>query len=175
MKGNGVRPVRLTFEREAFSRNCCSQLSGARFQSLGSRAPPLRHELHGPLLSHGWNRRVEIRSSTRRDATVLTCRFAPLLGPTTICQMDRSDPIAPLIWGRTVQGIASDLHRPGRVRGGWADPADPDVGSGAGCSTSVPAGEAGWEVNGNGLSAVVFGAADFRLAGGWEGLLETGR
>jgi len=58
-------------------------------------AASLRHELQGSLLSHRWNRRVEIGSSSRRDATVRTRRFAALLGPTTICQMDRSDPIAP--------------------------------------------------------------------------------
>jgi len=59
-------------------------------------AASLRHEPQGSLLSHRWNRRVEIGSSSRPDATVRTRRFAALLGPTTICQMDRSDPIAPL-------------------------------------------------------------------------------
>ena len=59
-------------------------------------AASLRHEPQGSLLSHRWNRRVEIGSSSRPDATVRTCRLAALLGPTTICQMDRSDPIAPL-------------------------------------------------------------------------------
>jgi hypothetical protein len=49
--GNGVRSVRLTFERVASPRSC------------GSRAPPLRHEPQGPLLSHRSNRRVEIGSS----------------------------------------------------------------------------------------------------------------
>ena len=38
---------------------------------------------------------MEIGSSSQRDATVRTRRFAVLLGPPTICQMDRSDPIAP--------------------------------------------------------------------------------
>jgi hypothetical protein len=82
-RGNGVRSVRLTFERVASPRSC------------GSRAPPLPQELQGYLLNHRWNRRVEIGSSSRRDATVRTRRFAALLGPPTICQMDRSDPIAP--------------------------------------------------------------------------------
>ena len=54
--GNGVRSVRLTFERGASPRSC------------KSRAPPLRHELHGPLLIQGSNRRLEIGSSSRRDA-----------------------------------------------------------------------------------------------------------
>jgi hypothetical protein len=80
--GNGVRSVRLTFEREACPRRC------------GSRAPPLRHGLQVSLLSHRPNQRVDNRSSSRRDATVRTCLFAPLSGSTTICQMDRSDPIA---------------------------------------------------------------------------------
>jgi len=81
--GKGGRSVRLTFEREACPRSC------------GSRVPPLCHALQGPLLSHRSNRRLEIGSSSRRDTTVPTLRFAALSGPQTICQMDRSDPIAP--------------------------------------------------------------------------------
>jgi hypothetical protein len=82
--GNGVRSVRLTFERVASPRSC------------GSRAPPLPQELQGYLLNHRWNRRVEIGSSSRRDAAIRTLRFAALLGSRTSCQMDRSAPIAPL-------------------------------------------------------------------------------
>ena len=39
--------------------------------------------------------REKIGSSSRRDATVRSCRIPAFLGPQTICQMDRSDPIAP--------------------------------------------------------------------------------
>jgi hypothetical protein len=88
---NGVRSVRLTFER------------GASLRSCGSRAPPLGHEPQGRLFSHCSNRRVEIGSSSRRDATVQTRRFAALLGPTTMCQMDRSAPTAPPYVARRIK------------------------------------------------------------------------
>jgi hypothetical protein len=41
------------------------------------------------------DRREKIGSSSRRDATVRNCGIQAPFGPSTICQMDRSDPIAP--------------------------------------------------------------------------------
>ena len=83
-------------------------------------AASLRHEPQGSLLSHRWNRRVEIGSSSRPDATVRTCRLAALLGPTTICQMDRSDPIAPLhcpSFARNIQMFEGSSREAARARG----------------------------------------------------------
>ncbi len=63
---------------------------------------------------------LEIGSSSRRDTTVRTIRFAAPLGPMTICQMDRSDPIASLGTPRRAGTETSACRDPidGAIRAG---------------------------------------------------------
>jgi hypothetical protein len=73
--------------------------------------------LQGPLLSYRSNRRLEIGSSSRRDTTAQTLRFATLLGPTTVCQMDRSDAMAPFQGSLADNWGVAGWRLPGMCRG----------------------------------------------------------
>ncbi len=73
--------------------------------------------LQGPLLSYRSNRRLEIGSSSRRDTTAQTLRFAALLGPTTVCQMDRSDAMAPFQGPLADNWGVAGWRLPGMCRG----------------------------------------------------------
>lgn len=98
-EGNWVRSVRSTFEREAFSRRFAPQLAGTCLLNLripcAAAAPqtpwPASQHLR-PVAARTDERKMG--SSSRRDATVRSRQFAALLGPPTICHMDRSDRIA---------------------------------------------------------------------------------
>ena len=80
------------------------RLHGSSTESPLCASAPLRENLPRSLCarpirasppSNRSDRRAEAGSGSQRDTTVQTCRFAALLGPPTVCQLDPFDPSLP--------------------------------------------------------------------------------